>query len=69
MGGWKSTLALLVVLICLGSYVYFVHSYYVQPRDTGVRLGVTYYGADFASIRSALKPFALSQSRAAPFAT
>lgn len=26
MGGWKSTLALLVVLICLGSYVYFVDS-------------------------------------------
>lgn len=32
-----------------GSYVYFVHSYYVKPKDKDVVLTTTDYGADFVS--------------------
>jgi glutamine amidotransferase len=33
-----------------GSYVYFVHSYYVQPDDESVIAATTDYGVDFTSI-------------------
>jgi glutamine amidotransferase len=33
-----------------GSYFYFVHSYYVEPEDTGVIAGVTEYGIRFTSM-------------------
>ncbi|MGH7352863.1 MAG: imidazole glycerol phosphate synthase subunit HisH [Candidatus Methylomirabilales bacterium] len=33
-----------------GSYFYFVHSYYVEPEDTGVIAGVTEYGISFTSM-------------------
>ena len=33
-----------------GSYVYFCHSYYPQPKDQKVIAAVTEYGVDFASI-------------------
>jgi len=33
-----------------GSYFYFVHSYYVEPEDTGVIAGVTEYGIPFTSM-------------------
>jgi glutamine amidotransferase len=33
-----------------GSYVYFVHSYYVQPEDESVIAATTDYGIDFTSI-------------------
>ena len=32
-----------------GSYVYFVHSYYVQPDDSAVVAATTDYGIDFCS--------------------
>jgi glutamine amidotransferase len=32
-----------------GSYVYFVHSYYVKPRDKSVVLTTTEYGSEFVS--------------------
>ncbi|MEK7842504.1 MAG: imidazole glycerol phosphate synthase subunit HisH, partial [Deltaproteobacteria bacterium] len=32
-----------------GSYLYFVHSYYVAPEDTNVIATTTFYGIDFAS--------------------
>lgn len=32
-----------------GSYVYFVHSFYVKPRDRKITLTTTDYGIDFAS--------------------
>ena len=32
-----------------GSYMYFVHSYYVKPKDRGVILTTTDYGIDFVS--------------------
>ena len=32
-----------------GSYMYFVHSYYVKPKDKKVVLTTTSYGIDFAS--------------------
>jgi glutamine amidotransferase len=32
------------------SWFYFVHSYYVAPRDVSHTLGVTEYGSDFASV-------------------
>ncbi len=32
-----------------GSYMYFVHSYYVKPEDRKAILAVTDYGIDFAS--------------------
>jgi glutamine amidotransferase len=32
------------------SYFYFVHSYYVEPRDTASVVGVTEHGVPFASI-------------------
>lgn len=32
-----------------GSYVYFVHSYYGQPRDNSVVVATTEYGVEFAS--------------------
>ena len=32
-----------------GSYMYFVHSYYVKPKDKGVVLTTTNYGIDFVS--------------------
>jgi len=33
-----------------GSYMYFVHSYYVQPEDESVIAATTDYGIDFTSI-------------------
>ena len=33
----------------LGSYMYFVHSYYVVPKDKNVILTTTDYGIDFVS--------------------
>ena len=33
-----------------GSYVYFVHSYYPQPTDSGVVVATTEYGVRFPSI-------------------
>ncbi|PVX27326.1 MAG: imidazole glycerol phosphate synthase subunit HisH [Candidatus Bathyarchaeum sp.] len=33
-----------------GSYVYFVHSYYPQPADSGVVVATTEYGVRFASM-------------------
>lgn len=33
-----------------GSYAYFVHSYYVQPRDPNVVLANTDYGTNYASV-------------------
>jgi glutamine amidotransferase len=33
-----------------GSYVYFVHSYYPQPTDSGVVVATTEYGVRFASM-------------------
>ena len=33
-----------------GSFFYFVHSYYVQPRDEGVVVATTDYGIDFVSV-------------------
>ena len=33
-----------------GSYMYFVHSYYVQPADTDVIAATTDYGIDFTSM-------------------
>lgn len=33
-----------------GSYAYFVHSYYAEPRDASVILATTDYGLDFASV-------------------
>lgn len=32
-----------------GSYMYFVHSYYVKPKDRKVILTTTDYGIDFVS--------------------
>jgi glutamine amidotransferase len=32
-----------------GSYMYFVHSYYVKPKEKDVVLTTTEYGSDFAS--------------------
>ena len=32
-----------------GSYMYFVHSYYIKPKDRKVVLTTTNYGIDFAS--------------------
>ncbi len=32
-----------------GSYLYFVHSYYVAPEDANVITTTTFYGIDFAS--------------------
>jgi imidazole glycerol-phosphate synthase subunit HisH len=32
------------------SYVYFCHSYYPQPKDTGIIAATTDYGIDFTSI-------------------
>lgn len=40
----------LVAEIPNASYFYFVHSYYVEPSDAEVTLGVTTYGVDFAAI-------------------
>ncbi|HHH39677.1 MAG TPA: imidazole glycerol phosphate synthase subunit HisH [Sedimenticola sp.] len=36
--------------IAEGSRFYFVHSYYVEPSDTGLVAGTTDYGIDFASV-------------------
>ena len=33
-----------------GSYAYFVHSYYVDPKDESVIAGTTDYGIDYASV-------------------
>lgn len=33
-----------------GAYAYFVHSYYVEPADTGVVVATTEYGIRFASV-------------------
>ena len=33
-----------------GSYVYFVHSYYVAPDDGSVTAATTDYGVDFTSV-------------------
>jgi glutamine amidotransferase len=35
--------------VSAGSYVYFVHSYYVKPKDGDVVLTTTDYGIDFVS--------------------
>jgi glutamine amidotransferase len=35
--------------IAPGAYFYFVHSYYVRPRDEGVIAGTTEYGVNFVS--------------------
>lgn len=35
--------------IAPGSYVYFVHSYYVEPTDTGMTCTMTEYGIQFVS--------------------
>jgi len=35
--------------VAKGAYMYFVHSYYVRPRDKGVILTTTDYGIKFAS--------------------
>ena len=32
-----------------GSFFYFAHSYYVEPEDTSIVMGVTDYNGDFAS--------------------
>ena len=32
-----------------GSYMYFVHSYYVKPKEKGIVLTTTDYGSDFVS--------------------
>ena len=32
------------------SFFYFVHSYYLEPKDKRVVLGVTDYGKKFASV-------------------
>ena len=32
------------------SYFYFVHSYYVQPRDKDIIVGTTKYGVEFTSV-------------------
>jgi glutamine amidotransferase len=40
----------LVANIPQGAQFYFVHSYYVDPDDPGVALGLTDYGIQFASI-------------------
>lgn len=33
-----------------GSYFYFVHSYYVSPKDASIEAARTDYGVDFASV-------------------
>ena len=33
-----------------GSFVYFVHSYYVEPNSTDITLATTDHGIDFAAI-------------------
>jgi glutamine amidotransferase len=33
-----------------GTYFYFVHSYYAEPAEVGVTIGVADYGLDFAAI-------------------
>jgi glutamine amidotransferase len=33
-----------------GDYLYFVHSYYVVPEDSGIVAAQTRYGVDFASM-------------------
>jgi glutamine amidotransferase len=33
-----------------GSYFYFVHSYYAEPAEAGVTIGVADYGVDFAAV-------------------
>lgn len=35
--------------IAEGSYLYFVHSYYVVPKDSSIAATSTYYGIDFVS--------------------
>ena len=32
-----------------GSYMYFVHSYYVKPKEKDITLTATDYGTDFVS--------------------
>lgn len=32
-----------------GSYFYFVHSYYCQPKETRIKIGITDYGITFCS--------------------
>jgi glutamine amidotransferase len=36
--------------ITSGSYVYFVHSYYIRPRDMNVTVATTNYGVEFPSV-------------------
>jgi glutamine amidotransferase len=40
-----------------GSYAYFVHSYYAQPRDVEDTLATTEYGIEFASVVGRHKVF------------
>jgi glutamine amidotransferase len=42
-----------------GSYAYFVHSYYAEPRDESIILATTDYGLDFASVVGRDKIFGL----------
>jgi glutamine amidotransferase len=32
------------------AYFYFFHSYYAEPEDSGLVLGVTEYGVEFCSV-------------------
>jgi glutamine amidotransferase len=43
--------------LSMGSYAYFVHSYYVTPRDEAVVLATTDYGLDYASVVACGKVF------------
>jgi glutamine amidotransferase len=42
-----------------GSYVYFVHSYYVEPADTGIVACTTNYGIEYCSGIAAGNAFAV----------
>jgi glutamine amidotransferase len=42
-----------------GSYAYFVHSYYAEPRNPDVILATTDYGLDFASVAGRGKVYGL----------
>lgn len=42
-----------------GSYFYFVHSYYAEPKDKSLIVGETNYGVDFPSILTSGNIFAV----------
>jgi imidazole glycerol-phosphate synthase subunit HisH len=53
--GWnrlqiRQPLCPLLTGVADGSYVYFVHSYYGQPRDSSVVAATTRYGTEFGSV-------------------